>query len=125
IVTLIAASIALPLLLKMVPKIGGPHGYHHEQRLFALDYALGKAEQTLDQMVHDMTPEHLPTEIDMEALKEKLLDEFHQSFIVSMNATHEDYPTYLVEKRMRLKIISTMRESIYALARQRKISDEL
>src|SRR5690625_6838864 len=51
--------------------------------------------------------------------------EFHQSFIVSMDVTHEDYPAYLMEKRMRLKIIATVRESIYALARQRKISDEL
>lgn len=125
IVTLIAASIALPLLLKMVPKISGPHGYHHEQQLFALNYALGKAEQALDQMMHEMAPEHPQSETEMETLKQKLLDEFHQSFIVSMDVTDENYPAYLMEKRMRLKIITTVRESIYALARQRKISDEL
>lgn len=123
--TLIAASIALPLLLKMLPKGGDAHGPHYEQRLYALNYALGEAQKSLDDMVLDIDPEDSAEKADLDTLKQKLLDEFNQSFIISADPTHSEHQSYLIEKKMRLKIISSARNSIYTLARQRKISDEL
>src|SRR5690625_388992 len=124
IVTLIAASIALPLLLKKLPKSTAPHKRHYEQRRFALDFAQHQAEQELNAFIHTV-PETVAAEVDLDQLKEQLLAEFNQTFITAIDPGDPNYQVYLTEKKMRLTIINSAREAIFALARQRKISDEL
>jgi|SRR5690625_1654863 len=124
--TLVAASIALPLLLKRMPIASGIHLQRHfEQRKLALDYALQEADKKIDALFQTTDTSELPAGTDLNELKEKILSEFEQSFIISVNPSDPRYTLYLVEKEMRLAIIDTARKSIYRLARNGKISDEL
>src|SRR5690625_6831145 len=58
-------------------------------------------------------------------LKDLLLNDYKQTFNSSSDPDDPDHQLYLEKKKMRLTIISTARQSIYSLARHRKISDEL
>ncbi len=125
IVTLIGASIALPLLLAKLPRSAKPHSRHYEQRKKALDFAFHQAEKELDRYIQSVNRVTLPEGLNLQDLKEQLLKDFKQTFIISADPDDPDYHFYLEEKKMRLALISTARQSIYSLARHRKISDEL
>lgn len=125
IATLVAASISLPLLLSKMPRSTALHSRHGEQRKTALSFALHQAEKELDRYIQSVDTANLPADIDLYELKEQLLNDFKQTFISSSDPEEPGHQLYLEKNKMRLAIISTARQSIYSLARHRKISDEL
>lgn len=125
IVTLVAASIALPLLLSRLPKPTAPLRHHQAQKKLAIELAQKQASQKIDELLNNLSMGSLPPGTNPEELKEKLLSEFSSTFNMEQNANDAGYQAYLLEKQMRLTILNTARETIYALARHNKISDEL
>jgi len=125
IATLVAASIALPLLLKKMPRSTKPHSRHGEQRKKALTFAFHQAEKELDRYIQSVDRATLPEGVNLQELKELLLNDFRQTFISSSDPDDPNHQLYLEKQKMRLTIISTVRQSVYSLARHRKISDEL
>lgn len=125
IVTLVAASIALPLLLKKMPRGNKPHSSHYEQRKNALTFAFHQAEKELDRYIQSVDTATLPEEVNLQELKELLLNDCKQTFISDSDPDDPNHQLYLEKQKMRLTIINTTRQSIYSLARHRKISDEL
>ena len=64
-------------------------------------------------------------EIERNALKARLLLEFENSFGINHTADNPSYQHYLKERAMRLAIIEAARTTVYRLARDNEISDEL
>src|SRR5699024_10706962 len=83
IATLVAASIALPLLLKKMPRSTKPHSRHGEQRKKALTFAFHQAEKELDRYIQSVDRATLPEGVNLQELKELLLNDFRQTFISS------------------------------------------
>lgn len=125
IVTLVAASIALPLLLRRLPQSTNPLRHHQAQKKLAIELAQKQARQQIDAMLAKLKGQSPLDEVVFEELKAKLLSEFSSTFHIARDPDDSGYQIYLLEKQMRLTILNTARETIYSLARHNKISDEL
>lgn len=126
IISLLIASIGLPLLLKGREKESKTHSPLVKQKHFAINKAMEAAAKQLDGLLlKEGKNEHLLDEAEQHALKTRLLLEFENSFDINHHAENPSYQHYLTERAMRLAIIDAARTTVYRLARDNEISDEL
>lgn len=125
IISLIAASIALPLLLKGLAPSKSFHVSYTKQKKMAIKIAHQQAANHLKLVIDSLEKnDSLDTQF-YEDLKSKLLTDFENSFQVEDDEKNTGLDKYQTERTLRLELIDKARTSIYQLARQRLISDEL
>jgi len=125
IISLIAASIALPLLLKGLAPSKSFHVSYTKQKKMAIKIAHQQAADHLKLVIDSLEKnDSLDTQF-YEDLKSKLLTDFENSFQVEDDEKNTGLDKYQTERTLRLELIDKARTSIYQLARQRLISDEL
>lgn len=126
IISLLIASIGLPLILKGGEKEKKMHSPLVKQKHFAINQAMEAASKQLDALLlHQEKNDFQLDETEQRALKARLLLEFENSFGINHTAENPSYQHYLTERAMRLAIIDAARTTVYRLARDNKISDEL
>ena len=126
IISLLIASIGLPLILKGGEKENKMHSPLVKQKHFAINQAMEAASKQLDALLlHQEKNDFQLDETEQRALKARLLLEFENSFGINHTAENPSYQHYLTERAMRLAIIDAARTTVYRLARDNKISDEL
>lgn len=124
IISLILASVVLPWLLKDLATTGASKASHEKQKYVAIQTAQALAEQHIDELIAGLDKHDLD-QAYYDKVKNKLLSDFGNSFAVHTDSNSIDYKKYHAERLLRLKIINTARASIYQLAKEHKISDEL
>lgn len=126
IISLLIASIGLPLLLKGREKESNIHATLIKQKHFAIDKAMEAAAKQVDALLaqHEKNDVQLD-ESEQQNLKTRLLLEFENSFDINHTTANPSYQHYLTERAMRLAIIDAARTTVYRLARDNEISDEL
>lgn len=126
IISLLLASICLPLLLKGTAHAPSLASRLEKQKHLAITKAIEAASKQLDAiLLHQGKNESQLNEAKQQALKARLLIEFENSFDINHHAENASYQHYLIEREMRLAVIEAARTTIYRLARDNKISDEL
>ena len=124
IISLILASIVLPWLLKDLVPTGASKASHEKQKHIAIQTAQTLAAQHIDELIASLDKNDLD-QAYYDEVKNKLLSDFGNSFALHTDSNSIDYKKYYAERLLRLKIINTARASIYQLAKEHKISDEL
>ncbi|MFV9473769.1 Na+/H+ antiporter [Advenella sp. RU8] len=125
IISLIAASIALPLLLKGLAPSKEFHISYNNQKKLAIQFARQQAAEHLTSVIDGLKKnDHLDVQF-YEDLKKQLLSDFVNSFQLEEDEKNLEYDKYLTERKLRLALIVQARTSIFQLARQNTISDEL
>ncbi|MDY0272979.1 MAG: cation:proton antiporter, partial [Advenella sp.] len=125
IISLIAASIALPILLKGVAPSQEFHINYSSQRKMAIQTAYEQAADHLKSLIDELDKnDHLDKQF-YDEVKTRLLAEFVNSFRVDDEEKNFEYDKYLAERTLRLALIDQARSSIFQLARKNIISDEL
>lgn len=126
IISLLIASIGLPLLLRGDDADHAPHSSLSKQKHLAINKATAAATKQLDALLLKLdNDEQSIDRNELEHLKTRLLLEFENSFDVNHHADNPHYQHYVIERQMRLAIITAARTSVYRLARDNEISDEL
>ena len=126
IISLLLASICLPLLLNGTAHAPSLASRLEKQKRLAITKAIEAASKQLDAiLLHQGKNEYQLDEAKHRALKARLLIEFENSFDINHHAENASYQHYLIEREMRLAVIEAARTTIYRLARDNKISDEL
>lgn len=124
ILSLVLASFILPWLLKDLPLVPSYTNPHTQQKQIAIDTALSIATEQLNTLIQSIDKQELDDDF-YNSLKDKLLTDFVNHFSAHTDRDSISYKKYHAERLLRLKIINTARSSIYQLAKERKISDEL
>lgn len=127
IISLITASILLPWLLKkqnLAPQaIARPL---HKQQTLALQMAQDAITKHLSGLLPSLQKAYPQIEPNFyTAVLERVLVEFSNSLDPAPDTNSESYQKYLSEKQIRLMAIDTARQTIYRLARDQKISDDV
>ncbi|MBK1781080.1 Na+/H+ antiporter [Advenella sp. WQ 585] len=125
IISLIAASIVLPLLLKGVAPSQEFHISYTNQRKMAIQTAYEQAADHLKSLIDELDKnDHLDKQF-YDEVKTRLLAEFVNGFRLEDEEKNLEYDKYLAERALRLALIDQARSSIFQLARKKIISDEL
>lgn len=126
IISLITASISLPLLLKSSSHSHPALSPFDEQRQRAIQKAKYSASENIKHMLQhsDMVDPTLGDEYYQD-LCTKLLTEFEHNLQSPSDQDTLAQIDYAIERKIRLAIIQSARQSIYKQARDRKISDEV
>lgn len=124
IISLIIASIALPLLLKGTSPTPSHLQSYEQQTVFAIQTAYEEASKQMDSLITELDKQDLDHDYYID-LKNRILTEFANGF-----ALHTDTDSILnkqhhAERLMRLKVVNSARATIYQLVKEKKISDEL
>lgn len=126
IISLLIASIGLPLLLKGTNKSENMRSPLHQQKHVAITKASKAASIYLDDLLQSQENKNSQTEgINYQELKARLLVEFENHFDINQHSDNPTYQQYAIEREMRLAIIEAARKTVYRLARDHEISDEL
>lgn len=125
IISLLTASIGLPLILKGSEKHSPTLSPLLQQKHYAIAKASEAASAYLDELMLKQQKKASVDKASYEALKEQLLVEFKNNFDIHQHTENPTYKQYEKEREMRLAIIETARKTVYRLARNNQISDEL
>lgn len=126
IISLVMASVGLPFLLKGMQPERRANTSLGEQKRYAIRQAAQALTQELQKVIQkiDKVEPHLG-QVFYDELSHRLLIEFENSFGVTDETNTSFDQQYLAEKKLRLVIISSARRTVYKLARDREISDEV
>lgn len=124
ILSLVIASLVLPLLLKDNGPAPTGLSSHEKQKQMAIQTAQAAAAAQIDELINGLDKQELGTDY-YEQLKNKLLAEFANSFALHTDTESTTYKQHHAERLLRLKIVNTARATVYSLAKEQKISDEL
>ncbi|MFA5704347.1 MAG: Na+/H+ antiporter [Advenella sp.] len=125
IISLLAASIALPLLLKGLSPNKEFHVSHSNQKKMAIHIASKQAADHLEFIIDGLEKNDNFDAQFYEDVKTRLLADFVNGFQLETDEQNLEFNKYQAERTLRLALIDRARSSIYQLARQKKISDEL
>ena len=125
IISLLAASIALPLLLKGLSPNKAFYLSHSNQKKMAIQIASKQAADHLEFIIDGLKKNDNFDARFYEDVKTRLLADFVNGFLLETDEQNLEFNTYQAERTLRLALIDRARSSIYQLARQKKISDEL
>lgn len=125
IISLITASITLPLLLKGMEPSEQFHANYTSERKMAIRMAHEQAAKHLKSVIDGMQKDENLDEHFYENIKTKLLADFLHAFRLDDEEKNIEYEKYLTERSLRLALVEQARASIFQLARQKTISDEL
>lgn len=126
IISLLIASVGLPLLLKGSEKENKAYSPLDKQKHLAITKAMEAASKQVEALLLKQKKDDFQlNEIEQHALKNRLLLEFENSFDINHTLENPHYQHYLTERAMRLAIIDAARTTVYRLARDNEISDEL
>lgn len=126
IISLIAASVCLPLLLKNAQ----PHNHLQsplmQQKKLAITAARQSGKKHLTELLEQLATTNTALSADyFVGLKQRLWLEFENTFDSYRDPDNVQHLQYEIEREIRLAIINTARQTIYHLAREQKISDEV
>ncbi|GGE71719.1 CPA1 family monovalent cation:H+ antiporter [Paenalcaligenes hominis] len=124
IISLILASVVLPWLLKDLAPTRSTTASHEKQTHMAIQTAHAVAAEHIDELITSLDKHDLD-QAYYDEVKTRLLSDFANSFTYPTDSTSLDYKKHHTERLLRLKIITAARQSIYQLAKEHKISDEL
>lgn len=125
IISLIAASIALPLLLKDISPSKEFMISYSNQKKMAIKVASEQVNMHLDSVIANLEKNDNFDAKFYEDVKTRLMTDFVNGFQPESEEQNLEYDKYQVERTLRLALIDRARISIYQLAREKKISDEL
>lgn len=125
IISLIAASIALPLLLKDISPSKEFMISYSNQKKMAIKVASEQVNMHLDSVIANLEKNDNFDAKFYEDVKTRLMTDFVNGFQPESEEQNLEYDKYQVERTLRLVLIDRARISIYQLAREKKISDEL
>lgn len=126
IISLITASVCLPLLLRNAEEHDHLQSPLAQQKRLAIAAARQSGEKHLTELLQQLASTNTALSVDYFAgLKQRLWGEFEHTFDSYRDPENVQHLQYEVERKMRLAIIDTARQAIYLLAREQKISDEV
>ncbi|MFC3333504.1 hypothetical protein ACFOEM_13935 [Paenalcaligenes hominis] len=114
----------LPWLLKDLAPTRSTTASHEKQTHMAIQTAHAVAAEHIDELITSLDKHDLD-QAYYDEVKTRLLSDFANSFTYPTDSTSLDYKKHHTERLLRLKIITAARQSIYQLAKEHKISDEL
>ena len=124
IISLIIASIGLPWVLKNPPTPAKAFSTYADQKHLALKAAYEAATQHSKQLVLELSQKNPSDSANYQLLQQRLLAEFKHN--LSTDYQHSDTnSSQQIEYQLRLIMIQHARQTIYQLARNKKISDDV
>ena len=125
ILSLVIASLVLPWLLKDSSTVSAAGlSSHEKQKQMAIQIAQAAAAVQMDELIDSLDKQELGVDY-YEDLKAKLLVEFANDFALHTDTDSTLYKQHHAERLLRLKLVNAARTTIYSLAKEQKISDEL
>lgn len=126
IISLITASISLPLLLRNAQTESPASSSFTKQKQFAIQTAKIAATKHLASLSPELQQRAAAIKPGFyEELRDYLLAEFESNFATLDDTDQALHQQHVIERTMRLTIIRAARQSIYGLARDHKISDQV
>lgn len=126
IISLVTASICLPLLLKNAQAHDHLQSPLAQQKKLAITAARQSGEQHLTELLNQLASKNTLLSADyFTDLKQRLWVEFENTFDAYRDPDNVQHLQYEIERKTRLAIIDTARQAIYLLAREQQISDEV